>query len=315
MARPLRIQYPGAVYHVMNRGASRQAIFRHSSDFRDFLNILADAWSRWRFELYAYCLMGNHYHLCLKTPDANLSRIMRHLDGIYTQRYNRSHHRDGPLFRGRFKAMLIEEEEYLGQVVRYIHLNPVEADIVERPQDYSWSSHRDYLRGKTVPWLAKERVMGWFESPMNFHEFVLEGNEKTLNQVYRRKRWPVILGGGDFIEQVRGRSPTRLSREHVREERQFVRPSVQRVMEAVAKEWEVPISRLLERRRGALNWQRKVTLWALREYGDFSYGTLSKIGGFSNERSVGGICREIQKQAKSDQEFRKRLMKIEQLIS
>lgn len=314
MARPLRIQYPGATYHVMNRGASRQPIFRDRRDFHNFLSILSDAWGRWKFELYAYCLMGNHYHLCLKTPEAKLSRIMRHINGIYTQRYNRNHGRDGPLFRGRFKAMLIEDEEYLGEVVRYIHLNPVEANIVEKPQDYKWSSHQYYLRHKHYSWLSTERIMGWFQIPKAFHDFVLEGNEKTLEQLYQQKRWPIILGSEDFIERVRSNSPI-LTTEHVRDERQFMRPSLQRVVEVVAKEWKVPISGLFERNKGKSNLPRNVAIWAMREFGDFSYPEISKIGGFSNERSVGGICQWIQRQSDKNKKFQKRLQRIERLIS
>ena len=146
MARPLRVEYPDAVYHVMNRGAARQPIFLTQADRKRFLQVLEEAWKRWRFKVHAYCLTDNHYHLCLQTPEAKLSRIMRHLNGVYTQRYNRIHDRDGPLFRGRYKALLIEVEDYLGQVVRYIHLNPVAAGIARQPQDYRWSSPPDYLR-------------------------------------------------------------------------------------------------------------------------------------------------------------------------
>jgi REP-associated tyrosine transposase len=118
MARPLRIQYPGAVYHVMNRGGDRQKIFLEKEDYEAFFKSIREIHERWRVEIFAYCLMGNHYHICLRTPEGNLSRVVRHLDGLYTQRFNRIHRRDGALFRGRYKAIVVDKDSYLAQLVR-----------------------------------------------------------------------------------------------------------------------------------------------------------------------------------------------------
>src|SRR5882724_9812501 len=160
MSRPLRIQYPGAVYHIMNRGRVRQPTFVDDADNLAFLDTLTEAHRLWGIEVFAYSLMKNHYHVCLRTPKGNLSRVMRHVDGIYTQRFNRRHRRDGPLFRGRYKAILIDADEYLSAVVRYIHLNPVEAGIVTMPQDYRWASHRYYVQAKGVPsWLNSQEAI------------------------------------------------------------------------------------------------------------------------------------------------------------
>ena len=96
--------------------------------------------------MFAYCLLDNHYHVCLRTPEGNLTRVMQHLDGLYTQRFNRSHRRDCALFKGRYKAIVVDKDNYLAQVVRYIHLNPLEVGLVPEPESYAWSSHRSYLR-------------------------------------------------------------------------------------------------------------------------------------------------------------------------
>ena len=129
MSRPLRIEYPGAYYHVMNRGTARQKILLNDQDRQRFLDLLGQTRQMWGVRVYVYCLMDNHYHLLVETIDAALSRAMRHLDGIYTQRFNRAHRRDGPLFRGRYRAILIESEEYFMAVARYIHRNQAEARV------------------------------------------------------------------------------------------------------------------------------------------------------------------------------------------
>src|SRR3972149_269634 len=131
MSRPLRIEIPHAWYHVLNRGRRRESIFRDTQDYEMFLQTVREACESWRLRVAAYGLMPNHYHLLVQTPNPNLSRCLRHIDGVYTQRFNRRHGHDGPLFRGRYKALLIEADSYLLQLVRYIHRNPLEAGVAE----------------------------------------------------------------------------------------------------------------------------------------------------------------------------------------
>jgi REP element-mobilizing transposase RayT len=235
MARPLRIQYPEAVYHVMNRGSSRQKVFLQKQDYEAFLNTIDEVHDRWGVEVFAYCLMGNHYHVCLCTPEENLARVMRHLDGLYTQRFNRLHRRDGARFRGRYKAIVVDKDNYLAQVVRYIHLNPLEAGLVPEPESYVWSSHRLYLRGNELPkWVRIEEVMGEFSSVARFHKFVLEGNEKALEDFYKKDRQSPVLGDEEFRKGLIEK-PIRIDREHPRYQRAAVRPSVDQVLNAPAK--------------------------------------------------------------------------------
>ena len=132
MPRPLRIEYENACYHVMNRGRSKQKIFHNEEYYQVFLSTLAQAHKRFSIQIQSYCLMSNHYHLLVKTPEGNLGRAMRHINGIYTQRYNRMKKTDGSLFRGRYKAILVEEDSYQLQLSRYIHRNPIEAKVVEQ---------------------------------------------------------------------------------------------------------------------------------------------------------------------------------------
>src|SRR3989338_9593536 len=167
MARPLRIEYPGAFYHVMNRALNRQDIYLIDQDYQVFLETLKETSKLFSTRIVSYCLMPNHYHLLLQTPKANLSRTMRHLNGVYTQRFNRVHKKDGPLFRGRYKAILVQEDEYLTHLIRYIHLNPVQANLVSNLSKFPWTSHKDYLKGQDQsPWLHARLGLAFFSSKL-----------------------------------------------------------------------------------------------------------------------------------------------------
>jgi putative transposase len=141
MARPIRIEYPGAVYHVTARGNARMDIFVEDAARMGFLEILEDVIKRFNWLYHSYCLMGNHYHLLLETIDGNLSAGMRYINGVYTQYFNHRHDRVGHVFQGRFKAILVEKERYLLELCRYVVLNPVRAGMVKLPEEYGWSSY------------------------------------------------------------------------------------------------------------------------------------------------------------------------------
>ena len=158
--RPLRLEYEKAWYHVMNRGAAYQEIFKTNKHRQLFLDLLEDASSLFGIRIHAYCLMNNHYHLLVNTPRGNLSQAMRNINGLYTQRFNRLVKRDGPLFRGRYKAIVVDHDSYLLQVSRYIHLNPVEAKLSENPYHYRWSSFQYYFQNENKPaWLQIDKIL------------------------------------------------------------------------------------------------------------------------------------------------------------
>ncbi len=142
MARPLRIEYDGALYHVTSRGNDRKAIFKDDRDRELFLNTLAQVTERFHWICHAYCLMNNHYHLVIETPDGNLSKGMRQLNGVYTQAFNKRHSRVGHVFRGRFKAILVQKDSHFLEVCRYVVLNPVRAKTISHPRQWKWSSYR-----------------------------------------------------------------------------------------------------------------------------------------------------------------------------
>jgi len=207
MPRPLRIEIPNAYYHVMNRGAGHRSIFLCTQHYKLFLQLLGELHQSYQVKVHAYCLMDNHYHLLLQTPQANLSRAMRHLNGVYTQRFNRHQKTDGTLFRGRFKALVIESDTYLLQVSRYIHLNPVKAKLVKQPEAYSWSSYHNYIKyeSQTPVWLTRKDTLDQLVNTNKrkaYQQFVEEGIDKQTSQFYGQTRQPMIWGSRTFKQSL-----------------------------------------------------------------------------------------------------------------
>lgn len=203
MARPLRIEFPGALYHVTSRGNAREAIFHDDPDRHAFLDVLADVIGACRWLCHAYCLMTNHYHVLVETPSANLSRGMQRLNGVYTQRFNRRHARVGHVLQGRFKAILVERESHMLELARYIVLNPVRAGMVSDAEDYPWSSLRAALGLAPVPaWLTLVGVRTSFGSCERYLEFVREG-------VGARSPWEELTGGVLGSERFAKRASSR----------------------------------------------------------------------------------------------------------
>jgi len=206
MARPLRIEYAEAVYHVTSRGNARRSIFKDDKDRGMLLNILEEVNDRYHWLCHAYCLMSNHYHLVIETPDGNLSKGMRHLNGIYTMRFNRHHGSVGHVFQGRYKAILVQKESHLLEVCRYVVLNPVRAKVVEVPERWRWSSYRATARmEKAHPCLTTDWVLGQFGSKKRIAErryraFVTDGIGG--HRIWEDVKGQSILGERDFVDRL-----------------------------------------------------------------------------------------------------------------
>jgi putative transposase len=207
MSRPLRLNFPGAIYHITSRGNARAAVYLGDEDKQYFLNLLAHCVEKFNWICHAYCLMDNHYHLLIETPDANLQMGMRQLNGVYTQQFNRRHARVGHVFQGRYKAILVDKDSYLLELCRYVVLNPVRAKMVALPEHYGWSSYAAMMDSqKETTWLSKEWILSQFSSRQSnarkrYRQFVLEGIDQAspLNQL----KGQVLLGGEDFVEALR----------------------------------------------------------------------------------------------------------------
>ncbi|MFN7087552.1 MAG: REP-associated tyrosine transposase [Burkholderiales bacterium] len=206
MARPLRIEFPGAVYHVTSRGNARQKIFRDDEDRETFLATFAWVVERFGWRCHAYCLMDNHFHLLIETPQPNLSRGMRQLNGVYTQGFNRRHRKAGHLFQGRFKAILVEKDSYLLELARYIVLNPVRAKMVKAPERYAWSSYRPTLGLAPMPaaltpdWILEQFAATRPAARKRYAEFVHAGIGHA--SPWQQLKGQVLLGSEAFIEKM-----------------------------------------------------------------------------------------------------------------
>ena len=206
MSRPLRLEFPGAIYHVTARGNAQEAVFLDDDDKLSFLAVLAETVSNFGWLCHAYCLMDNHYHLLIETPDGNLSQGMRQINGVYTQRFNRRHTRVGHLFQGRFKAILVERESYLLELCRYIVLNPVRANRVTAINRYLWSSYPATVGNQPAPpWLTTDWVLGQFgkcrtSAQRKYAEFVAQG--QNFASPWPALKGQVLLGSAQFVEQM-----------------------------------------------------------------------------------------------------------------
>jgi len=211
MARPLRIKFPGAFYHVTARGNEKKNIFRSNRDREKFLSYLQSAVDRYGAVIHAFCLMGNHYHALIETPHANLSQIMRHINGAYTTYFNTKWRRAGHLFQGRFKALLVDVDAYAATLSRYIHLNPVRAGMIALPEDYPWSSYLYYVGRKEGPaWLTTDFIHELFaEEPAvarkRYHQFVDDLIGKKYKSPLKEVIASTILGGDRFVQDIRER--------------------------------------------------------------------------------------------------------------
>ena len=209
MARPLRINYPGAFYHVTSRGNERKNVFKSKRDREKFFEYLESATQRYDAVIHVYCLMDNHYHLLIETPSGNLPQIMRHINGAYTTYFNVKRARSGHLFQGRYKAILVEIDEYAKELSRYIHLNPVRAEMVRTPEEYEWSSYQFYIGKKKPPeWLYRDFILGYFGNKVSIAQkdyrkfvsmFVDEKYDSPLDEVVGS----TLLGSPGFITFIK----------------------------------------------------------------------------------------------------------------
>lgn len=316
MSRPLRIEYPGAWYHVMNRGRRREQIFFSPKDYNTFISCMLEASAGWNLNISAYCLMQNHYHILVYTPEGNLSRGMRHINGVYTQRFNRTHKKEGQLFRGRYKAVLVEQDSHLLEVLRYIHRNPLKAGIARDLNEFTWSSHQGYLsKARKWDWLHKKFLLDMLtdnESRQKsaYMEFVTQGDSSEIERFYSLKNLPSILGGPSFKEWVSNRFRHLLHNSEIPESRNLAK-APEDIIALVGSYFRTDKKQMMASRRGQENLPRDLAIYLVRQHSRITLADIGKHFEIDNYSTVSSAVERIKAGRETDSNMRKHLEKIE----
>jgi putative transposase len=322
MARPLRIEFPGAIYHVMSRGNARQAVFRDERDYQRMIDGLEQTVDRYGWELLCFVLMPDHLHLLMRTPRPNLSRGIQYLVSGYANRHAKRHKRPGHLFQGRFKSELIEDESYFWTVSRYVHLIPVRGKrpLAEHPRDWPWSSYRGYAqRRHRTPWLAYDVLyaawrgeMGGSDPEAAYRRFVEAGLVMPQENPLQRAAHGWIVGSPEFVDRVRSQvSPPRYPDE-VPASRRLAAIDPETVLAAAAEHYGVVpaqfgLSRSRELSRDVAAWLcRRLTACTLRE--------LAPAFGVNHPDSVNNLVRRVDRALATSRSVRKDVENIKERL-
>ena len=319
MSRPLRIEFPNAWYHVMSRGAGYRSIFNNDTHRQLFLDLLSQITKMFQVEIHGFCLMDNHYHLLIHTPEGNLQRAMRHLNGVYTQRYNRLEDTDGPLFRGRYKAILIQPDAYLLNVSRYIHLNPVAAGLAPYAQEYQWSSYRAYIGVVATPaWLQTKFVLnigGEHQQRKFYRLFAEKSVDEETQTFYGKKKFPAVMGSDDFRESIHSRLPANAEIPEIKKLRSA--PSFSSIIRGVSVAFATLEGEILQtaRGRGKKNIARSAAIYCCRKMAGLPLNEIAGQFGLSHYGSVSGSVAKFDQQINENSHLAELMHKAENIIS
>ncbi len=281
-----------------------------------FVELLKEVVDMYKVRVAAYSLIPNHYHLLIQTPGGDLARCMRHLNGIYTQRFNRVHHCDGQLFRGRYKSILVDADSYLLELVRYIHRNPLEAGLVKELNEYAWSSHKGYLsNAKKWKWLHKSFILSLFakdrrEGIVTYKKFVLMETPEEINRIFSQSKFPSMLGSEGFINRVREEFSHKKRHDEIPESRRLA-PGQEKIKKAICKTYGIEESSLLSSRGGILNEPRNVAIFLIRRLRGEKLEEIGRQFGIAKYSSVSSIIEKMKKDMSAERKLRVRIRNIE----
>jgi len=316
MSRPIRIAYPGAWYHVMNRGRRAEDVFIDKHDYKAFVELLEETSEAWNIRIAAYCLMPNHYHMLVHTPEGNISRAMRHVNGIYTQRFNSRHQLDGQLFRGRYKSILVNGDSYLLKLVRYIHRNPLKAGVVEALNAYPWSSHKAYLSvaGKWG-WMYKNFILDLLTGEKKaqirtYRRFVAVDEDKEIEEIMGCNRWPSLLGPKDFMDWVKATYQGIKGGDEMPQVKELY-PDPENIMSCVCDYYDVARRELFLSKRGTFNEPRCAAIYLLRCLRRDSLKEIGTLFYLEKYSSVSSIIERMKTRMQQDRKLKNRIKKME----
>ncbi|MEE8329451.1 MAG: transposase [Thermodesulfovibrionia bacterium] len=315
MARPLRIEYEDAVYHVTARGNDRKKVYFCKTDYPKFLEYIAKAKKKYGILLHCYVLMSNHYHLIIETPDANLSKALHHINGSYTSYINNKRKRSGHLFQGRYKAIVVSKDSYLSELSRYIHLNPVRAGIVQSPEEYPYSSYKAYISKEKDNLLNQELVLGLLcgnemQAKRKYRKFVDSAIGAEPDSPFENVYGGIILGANKFIKDTLSRIKEEyLQREEISNRKLLQsRHDVEEVIEAVARYFKAGREYLINNRNRRC---RKIAIYLLKKHTGVTNREIGEIFGGLSYSAVSRGNERFQTQLQKDRKLKKEIKKIE----
>ena len=320
MARPLRIEYPDAIYHVFNTGLNEQSVFLAEKYFRAFLTGLADSCARFNVIVHAYCLLKNQYHLIVRTPEANLSRFMRQVDGLYTQQFQRLRGSEGSLFGGRYKAVIVQPEKYLLPLSRYIHLRVRGSNA----KQYPWSSYRYYTRtGKLPTWFDRNTALqqlpgaGANYSAGSYSHYVGQGVDAELAHFYGKKNLSSVMGDDKFRRQMRRKRSSTAVRGISRGANAKWRPACRSIVAAVAKEFKVSEASIYQAARGpgSRNVPRWVAMYLCQELSAVTLHAIARLFNLQRYGTVSTTVGKLKREFAEDAVLRTRTERLVRRLS
>lgn len=313
MARAIRIEFKGALYHITARGNERKAIFRDDEDYEKLTEIFEQAKTKYSLIVYCYSLMSNHYHWLVETPEANIAKTMHFIQTTYTIYFNRKYQRAGHLFQGRYKALLVDKNSYLLELSRYIHLNPLRAKIVKQLEDYRWSSFQDCIGLRKSALVDAETILKQFGeeesiSQKKYREFCYQGKGVNWERYKKDIYAGVILGAKEFTQRIKERIKNqKLSKEVPSSRKLKIRKSKQRILELVCKFYEKMIDEVFRQKSEA----RKVAIYLLRKYTEMSLNAISELFGGIHYSGISKTVKRIEEERKINVTLDKKLHLME----
>jgi len=311
MGRPIRIEYPGALYHITSRGNEKRNIFLDDEDRTKFLDKLRDYHGRFGILVHAYVLLDNHYHLILETPRPNLLKVMHGINAGYTGYFNRKYRRVGHLLQGRYRAILVDKDEYLVALSRYVHLNPVRAGIVESPEEYAWSSYGGYIgKGKQEDWVEYSWVLSqfdgdWKRAAKKYKGYVAEEILSAGESLWKGLFAQLVLGGEKFKEQILGRlKGKKLGLEIVSRKKLAPYPTLDELVRRVSEAFRVRKEEILLGGK-RVNWARNVALYLAQRYTGLGNEEIGRFFGGLHYSGVSKAAARVREAVAGDRELGK----------
>lgn len=307
MARQLRIEFEGAFYNITSRGNLREKVFFEDKDKEKFLEILGRTKERYGYLIHAYTLMDNHYHLLIETPKANISQIMQNINTSYTVYINRKYRRNGHLFQGRFKAIIVDKDEYLIALSRYIHLNPVRAKIVQRPEDYKWTSYKAFIGNGANALVDTPDALSYFSKEKRkaakaYRRFV-EREIREEENPFKEVEAGMLLGGKKLkakIQKLLDKTKTADELPQIKRIREKV--PIDKVIETCCKHYGIDREELLKRGKG--KYERQIAIYLSKVLSGKKNIAIGNCFGIKGP-AISGIMKAIEERLKQDQNIKK----------